>query len=122
MVTSFVFVIAIAAVASLAIENENENESIETTELPEPIHESNIFYISQLDMQLDDQEGRTSGKNISAIDTVAPTRIKNRKKNSTVREAVRIASLQGFNAMIDLYERKEPEILRKGQLIKLAYS
>lgn len=56
-------------------------------------------------------------KNISAIDAVP--RLKNRGKNSTLREALRLASLQGLDAMIDLYEREEPEILKKGQLINI---
>lgn len=38
-----------------------------------------------------------------------------RRKNSAISEAIKLASIQGFNAMIDLYDRKEPEILRKGQ-------
>lgn len=86
-----------------------EPDTVETTDLPSPIMASNIYYISRLD-----QEARMALKNISAIDE-AP-RLKNRGKNATTfREALRAASIQGFDAMIDLYERKEPEILRKGQ-------
>lgn len=104
----FVLMIAITTRAS------GLKESMEkTTELPEPMSESNIYYINSLD----DQDARTSVKNMSALRAV-PSGTKNRKKNTTFNEAVRVASLQGFNAMIDLYERKEPEILRKGQPIK----
>lgn len=82
---------------------------VETTDLPSPIPASKVFYITRIN-----QEARTSLKNISAIDE-AP-RLKNSHKNKTsLREALRVASIQGFDAMIDLYERKEPEILRKGQ-------
>lgn len=84
-------------------------DTIETIDLPSPITASNIYYIARID-----QEARMSLKNISAIDE-AP-RLKNSNKNKTsLREALRVASIQGFDAMIDLYERKEPEILRKGQ-------
>lgn len=83
-------------------------DAVETTDLPSPITASNIYYITRID-----QEARMSLKNISAIDEAS--RLKNRGKNSTLREALRVASLQGLDAMIDLYERKEPEILRKGQ-------
>jgi hypothetical protein len=83
---------------------------VETTDLPEPIQaESDVYYIAPLD----DQEARMGQSNISATG-----KGKNRRrKNSTLSEAIRLASLQGFDAMIDLYERKEPEILRKGQTI-----
>lgn len=90
-----------------------ERTFIESTELPQPINESKIYFVRR-EQQLDDQEARAKRKNITA----APARSKNRKKNSPLNEAIRAASLQGFNAMIDLYERKEPEILRKGQDIK----
>lgn len=97
--------IAIAGAAS------RDNNELETTELPEPLGESDIYYISAFV----DQEGRTNRKNISAIDA-SRQRLKNKtRKNSTLSAAIEAASLQGLHAMIDLYERKEPEILRKGQ-------
>lgn len=106
MKTFLVLLIAISARAA------SLNE--ETTDLPEPIRaESNVYYIASLD----DQEARTSQKNISALGKAEKVKNK-RRKNSTLNEAIQLASLQGFNAMIDLYERKEPEILRKGQPIK----
>lgn len=92
---------------------------VETQELPEPIRDSSIYFISLID----DQEARTNRNNISAVElnSAAPSRLKNhRRKNSTLGEAIRIASIQGLNAMIDLYERKEPEMLRKGQSINKA--
>lgn len=111
VLTSFVLAIAISArVVSL---NDETEVVIETTDLPEPMRESKIFYISQSEYQ----EARTNRKNISAI-AAAPARLKNRRKNSTLNEAIQMASRQGLNAMIDLYERKEPEILRKGQSVK----
>lgn len=104
----FALVIAIATRAS------GLNDSvIETTELPEPMmNQSNVFYISTLL----DQEARAGSKNVSTLHAL-PFRLKNRRRNATFTEAVRAASLEGFNAMIDLYERQEPEILRKGQPI-----
>lgn len=83
-------------------------DMVETADLPSPIKASNIYYITRID-----QEARMSLKNISAIDEVP--KLKNHGKNSSLREALRMASIQGLDAMIDLYERKEPEILRKGQ-------
>lgn len=122
--TSFVLLIAISARAK-SVNNESA-EVVETTELPEPISESDVFYISTLalDLQSDDQEARTNRKNISAIviGNASPAKLKNkRRKNSTLNQAIQLASVQGLNAMFDLYERKEPEILRKGQSIKLKH-
>ena len=114
MKTSFLLLIAIAnARASSSV---NKSEAVETTEFPEPLTESTIYYVGQLE----DQEGRISRKNITAaIEKSDAARTKNQKRtNSTLNEAIRVASIQGLNAMIDLYERKEPEILRKGQAIK----
>jgi hypothetical protein len=115
MKTSFILLIAISVARASPVDNEFD-AAVETTELPETLTESTVYYISQLD----DQEARTSGKNISSvIEKGDAARTKNQKrKNSTLNEAIQAASLQGLNAMIDLYERKEPEILRKGQAIK----
>lgn len=100
--TSIVVILMLSAACA-------DPDTVETTDLPSPITASNIYYITRID-----QEARMSLKNISAIDE-AP-RLKNGGKNKTsLREALRVASIQGFDAMIDLYERKEPEILRKGQ-------
>lgn len=83
--------------------------------------ESNIYYILPLDE--DDGARRASNKNISALSdtTTAKTKKKNKnkkRKNSAFNDAVQVATLQGLNAMIDLYERKEPELLRKGQKVE----
>lgn len=113
--TEMVTVVVVLVIA-IAMRASGLNGSIgETTKLPGPMNESNIFYINSLD----DQEARTSNKNVSALHKM-PSRAKNRIKNSTFNDAVRAASLQGFKAMIDLYERKEPEILRKGQQTRQA--
>lgn len=101
----------VALMALLAGAATRNNNKFETAELPEPLAESDIYFISLFE----DQEGRTNRKNVSALDA----RLKNKKrKNSLLSAAVEAASLQGLNAMIDLYERKEPEILRKGQTIQ----
>lgn len=115
MKTSFVLLIAIAVARASPIDNESET-AVEKTELPEPLNDSNVYNVGKLA----DQEARTNGRNISAaIEKGDAARTKNKKrKNSTLSEAIQVASLQGLNAMIDLYERKEPEILRKGQAIK----
>jgi hypothetical protein len=112
MKASLMLLIAITATRDVV----GVNDSAETTDLPEPLTESNIYFVGPVD----DQEERVSRKNItSAIGQGDAVRTKNQKrKNSTFYEAIRVASLQGLNAMIDLYERKEPEILRKGQAIK----
>lgn len=87
--------------------NDNRNKlDVESKIPPEPVTESNIYYITSSDHQ----ESRTSHKNISAITFSDASPKNHRRKN-----AVQIATLQGLNAMIDLYERKEPEIFRKGQ-------
>lgn len=112
----FVLMIAIALARASPAVNKS-NAAVETTDLPEPIlSESNVYYVGKID----DQEARTNCRNISAANLKGDAvRIKNQKrKNSTLNEAIQVASLQGLNAMIDLYERKEPEILRKGQAIK----
>jgi hypothetical protein len=115
MKASLMLLIAISAARASPVNNESD-AAIETTELPEPLTESSVYYVGQID----DQEARTSGRNITAaIGKGDAARTKNQKrKNSTLNEAIQVASLQGLNAMIDLYERKEPEILRKGQAIK----
>ena len=122
MVTSIVLLIAITIVRASNFNNRFDTmtqSELETTELPEPLTESSIYYISQLDAQhFDDQEARTSRKNISAAVADATKNKNQKRKNAALNEAVRVASIQGLNAMIDLYERKEPEILRKGQHIK----
>lgn len=116
-----------------------------TTEMPELSTEdseanSTIYYISRDDEQSRrrQQEGERSqlqNESIIADNSIinkanstaavivdspkAEARIKlknqKRRKNSAISEAIKLASIQGFNAMIDLYDRKEPEILRKGQ-------
>ena len=114
MKTSFLLLIAIAV--ARASSSVNKPYVVETTELAEPLTESSVYYVGQLE----DQEARIGRKNVTAaIEKGDAARTKNQKrKNSTLNEAIRVASIQGLNAMIDLYERKEPEILRKGQAIK----
>ena len=40
---------------------------------------------------------------------------KKRRRNSVVQNAIRRAALQGYNAMIDFYDRKEPNMFKKGK-------
>lgn len=88
----------------------------EENDVDETSKESNIFYILPLNAN---DEARKTNKDISALPeattTVNKKKNKNKKRKNTVfNEALRTAALQGLNAMIDLYERKEPELLRKG--------
>lgn len=101
-------------------ETTTENASIEVESLHED--DSDIYYIKPLDVDL--LESRHSNKNISAIpeneEDIKGVGLKNknknkRRKNPILNAAVQVAATQGLNAMIDLYERLEPEILRKGQ-------
>jgi hypothetical protein len=119
--------------ADVVIETTTTTASSTMTNVPEPKTESNVYYI---------KEERANRKNISIISSnltnvnanyttltstssstspphaEARIKLKNQKrKNSAISEAIKLASIQGFNAMIDLYDRKEPEILRKGQII-----
>lgn len=43
-------------------------------------------------------------------------------KDKRLRTAVRIAAEKGLQAMIDLYERKEPSLLRKGNRFSVFFS
>jgi type V secretory pathway adhesin AidA len=103
----FVLIAISSSVRAFSIGSESDTV-VETTELPQLITESDssVFYITS-----DDPKARTNRKNISSIASGDSTKAKNQKRLS---EAVQTATLQGFNAMIDLYERKEPEIIRKG--------
>ena len=93
-----------------------ENASIEVESLRED--DSDIYYIKPLHVDL--LESRHSNKNISAIpdkgEDIKGLKNKNkRRKNPILNAAVQVAATQGLKAMIDLYDRVEPEILRKGQ-------
>jgi hypothetical protein len=114
MKTSLALLIAITA--ARVVVGVNESVELETTELPESLTDSSVVYVGPID----DQEERISLKNISSVAGKDDgTKTKNAtRKNSRLKAAIQAASLQGLNAMIDLYERKEPEILRKGQAIK----
>ena len=101
-------------------EETTENASIEVESLHED--DSDIYYIKPLHVDL--LESRHSNKNISAIpdngEDIKGVGLKNknknkRRKNPILNAALQVAATQGLNAMIDLYERVEPEILRKGQ-------
>lgn len=109
-----VLLITLSSFNVMSLSNDSDDYNAST----ELLTESSIYYIHSLpDMQLGDQEARRSHKNISAVDDGAnDSKLKNkRRKNSALYEAIQSASFQGLQAMIDLYERKEPEILRKGQ-------
>ena len=102
---------------------ETWNASIEAESLHED--DSDIYYIKPLHVDL--LESRHANKNISAIPDndednkgvgLKNNKNKNknkRRKNPILNAALQVAATQGLNAMIDLYERVEPEILRKGQ-------
>ncbi|CAG9808741.1 unnamed protein product [Chironomus riparius] len=99
-----------------------ENASIEVESLHED--DSEIYYIKPLHVDL--LESRHSNKNISAIpdngEDIKGLKNKNknkRRKNPILNAALQVAATQGLNAMIDLYERVEPEILRKGELLEI---
>lgn len=121
--TFFKLFIIISILSRILCHNEEtttENASIEVESLHED--DSDIYYIKPLNVDL--LESRHSNKNISAIsdngEDIKGVGLKNknknkRRKNPILNAALQVAATQGLNAMIDLYERVEPEILRKGQ-------
>lgn len=54
-------------------------------------------------------------KKIKEIKTIKTKKKQN--QTTAIRNAVQLAALEGLNAMIKLYEVKEPEILRKGDYL-----
>lgn len=105
-------IFAILVAISVPIWCDDVNDEISKDD--ESSLESNIYYI--LPLSENDEARRAGNNNISAISEKTKKRNKNKKrKNSAFNDAVQVATLQGLNAMIDLYERKEPELLRKGQ-------
>lgn len=87
------------------------------SDVDETSQESDIYYILPLNTN---DDARNPNKDIAALPeattTASKKRNKNKKrKNTAFNEAVQTAALQGLNAMIELYEKKEPELLRKGQ-------
>lgn len=125
---TFFKIFIIISISSHILCHNNEittkNASIEV-ESSTSSHEedSDIFYIKPLHAEF--QESRHSNKSIlAAADNdenndeikLKSNKNKNKKrKNSALNAAIQAAAEQGLNAMIDLYERVEPEILRKGQ-------
>lgn len=89
----------------------------ESDDVDETSRESDIYYILPLDAN--DEARKSNNKDIAALPeatAASKKRNKNKKrKNTAFNEAVQKAALQGLNAMIDLYEHKEPELLEKGQ-------
>lgn len=108
MNTSFVLLNVIAKLVIISCNENRQKRVFETTELPEPVIESNIYWISSMDHQ----ESRTNDKPISAITLANVAKLKNERGRNN---AIQIAAQQGLNSVMDLYLRKEPEILRKGQ-------
>lgn len=47
-------------------------------------------------------------------DFIEPITERNGKKSNHLRTALRVAARQGLEAMVELYEKKEPHLLRKG--------
>lgn len=41
---------------------------------------------------------------------------RNGKESNILRSALRVAARQGFEAMIELYDRKEPHLISKGKM------
>ena len=80
--------------------------------------ESEIYYIRPMN------EARKTNKDISAlpeattITTILKKNKNKKRKNTALNEAVKDAAQQGLNAMIDLFERKEPELIKKGKNLR----
>lgn len=110
-----IFVITIALSTSTLCDDVSSEKS---DEVDESSMESNIYYV--LPLHEDDEARKAGNKNISALPEATKTKKQNKnkkkkKKNSAFNDAVQVATLQGLNAMIELYERKEPEMIKKGQ-------
>jgi hypothetical protein len=103
------------ATTHIIISCQSETNAIEEEEAQSK--ESEIFYIQPADV-----EARRPHKNISAIVEEGEivrkkhkSKHKKRKNSAALNAAIQKAALDGLEAMIELYERKEPEIVRKGQ-------
>lgn len=97
--------------SSLNVPNESSTVKSEMQPNPRPIVESDVFFISDVS-ENEEMSSRAKGRNRTRH------RIKNNKrKQSAVREAVQVAAIQGLAAMIDLYEKKEPEMLKRGAFV-----
>lgn len=115
-----VFAVIVIIVCSALCEELNTTESeIENSKIvnEEPVTEnreiedSSVIYISPVDDKIDSAVlENSSTHNVTSL----RKRNKNKKK-SAMRQAVQVAALSGLSAMIDLYERKEPEIYKKGE-------
>lgn len=115
-----VFAVIVIIVCSALCEELNTTESeIENSKIvnEEPVTEnreiedSSVIYISPVDDKIDSAVlENSSTQNVTSL----RKRNKNKKK-SAMRQAVQVAALSGLSAMIDLYERKEPEIYKKGE-------
>ena len=94
--------------SSMNVSNESSTVKSEMQANPRPFAESDVFFISDISGQ-EELSSRAKGRN--------RTKHKNKhgkRKNSAVREAVQVAAIQGLAAMIDLYEKKEPAMLKRG--------
>lgn len=76
--------------------------------------ESNIYYIRTFIEPVKQNETITH-RNVSAKAKYATAFPE--PKSYNLNESIQEASHQGLNAMMDLYEQKEPDIIRKGQTI-----
>lgn len=115
-----VFAVIVIIVCSALCEELNTTESeIENSKIvnEEPVTEnreiedSSVIYISPVDDKIDS----TVLENSSTQNVTSLRKRNKNKKKSAMRQAVQVAALSGLSAMIDLYERKEPEIYKKGE-------
>lgn len=59
---------------------------------------------------------RTPNKQLFTVKTIKLSKTDERDDNdSVIRAAMRIAARQGLEAMIELYEKKEPNFMRRGE-------
>lgn len=105
--------------------NSNSNEDVTTTTEENDYDDSNVHYIHSIDDDDSSVSFTEHGRKNERNGTVAKKRSKNKyRKHPGLRQAVKDAALQGLSAMIDLYERREPEIYKKGsnliQFIKIS--
>jgi hypothetical protein len=104
-----------------ANDTRNSTEDVTTAEGKDDYDESNIYYIHAIDDDESEISLAEHGRKSERNETVAKKRSKNKyRKNPGLRQAVQDAAQKGLSAMIDLYERKEPEIYRKGSNLKLS--
>lgn len=76
------------------------NNEMAQHELPKMINNSKIY------------TSKSSATSNEPTNTIA----RNAKHSNILRSALRVAARQGFEAMVELYDKKEPNLISKGQL------